>query len=245
MNLAELRQLQSDFLKFDLDNYAANAAGEVSAAEQNKQLNWAYRILSRRLKIYDPKVPLTLVAGEDVVDLRNTTPGAKNSVGRKVILPRYVIINGFALREASGREFGMWSMDELERYRPTWRTDPSAKPTKAVYYGNSKMRLHPAPSAEAVTVAGNFIAGQILPGDMADDNDVPEIPEELHEAIAYVSAVFAADPVASESEAWQRLSQFRKGYWTDLLAEIADDNERHQQSWGSTDLEDPNELINL
>lgn len=229
--LAQLRTLQASLLSFDLDNFAGNSAGTVSDADRNRQINMAYQILARRLKIYDPKVTLTLYADDDVIDLRVTTGSTNNKVSKRVWKAEYVIIGGNPLLDASGKEYGLWSMDELERECPGWRTASSGTPSIAAYYTSTKIRLYPKPSAAG---SNNFVSGLVIPADLSADADVPDIPEEIHEVIAFLAAVFASSPMASENEAWARLQKYEGGFWMRLVDEIAQQNENLLQTWGST-----------
>jgi len=215
------------FLQFDLDNMY----GESPTTQQKVDgFNWAQRTVSKLIFQYDPKITLTLTADQASYDLRNTSV-----VSRKVIRPYAVIINGNMLWNAAYTERGLWTLQELERMIPSWRTDSSGTPTKGVYYGNQKLLLHPAPTTAVVNAGDNYISGQYLAADMttAQLASTPDIPEELHEAIAFCAAARLALPNLSEAEAWQRITAFN-AEWRSMADDMRRENMRAIQSWGST-----------
>lgn len=214
----------------DLDNSRGESP---TTSDQNAQINWAYRIIARKCMLATD-TPLYLAAGTNVYSLRDvTTP----TVGAKIIRPVLVYINAngtsFPLYDASYRDYGLWSYDELARLRPTWKNDSQGPPTKAVWYSHDKLLLHPAPDASTAARTGHAVFGTYLPLDLALDSDTPALPEEIHEAVGWLAAQLAATPMATEQEAWQRLEKYSE-YWSQIIQEVADQNERTLQAWGST-----------
>jgi hypothetical protein len=225
MTLSSLRQLLTDSLSADLDNYRGETP---SPTDLNAQLNWAYRIIARKC-VLTTDTPLYLVQGQSAYNLRDvTTP----TVGAKIIRPVVVYINRSPLFDAAGRDYGMWTYDELVRLYPTWKQDGQGRPTKAVFTNWNQLILHPAPDAATVSQT-HAIYGTYLPNDLSLDADAPQVPEEIHEAIAWLAAQFAATPTITEQEGWMRLQKFSE-YWSQIIQEVADQNERTFQSWGST-----------
>lgn len=227
--LATLITLQAQYLSMDLDN----ANGEApSDANCTIQLNQALRQISRRLYLYDPKVTFTPTASTLIQDLR-----ASGVCSKRVVQPYRVTINGNPLLDCAGRDYGLWSEAELWRRNPKWQTAADGVPSLAVYSGNGKLILHQPPTAAVVSDAENFIAGQVLAADLSSatpgTTDIPGIPEEAHEAIAYLAAIIAANPVATEKEQWKRLEVFNAS-WISTIDTIARENRDAMQSWGST-----------
>lgn len=221
--LAQLRTLQTEFMAMDLDNSSSEAP---TSAQQLLQLNFALRKISRRMFLVDSLLTFTPVASTPIQNLRT-------ACNKRVVQPLLVTINGIMLREAAGREYGLWSWAELMRYHPTWQTGDDGTPTLACYKGNSELILYQQPSAAVVSAAENFMVAQVLAADLSADGDVPAIPEECHEAVAYLAAVFAAKPTATEQEQWQRLGEFNRS-WLEDVDEVARHNRDALQSWGST-----------
>lgn len=224
LTLADLRTLQTNFMSLDLDNYVGESP---SSSDQNTQINWALRIVSKRLFLVDSKITFTPTADAVIQSLR-----ASGVCGKRVVEPFRVTINGNMLWNCAQREYGLWSLAELERYHPKWQTDSSGTPTIAVYKGNNELILYLPPTSAVVSAAQNYIVGQVLAPDLSG-TDTPAIPEECHECIAYVAAILAAEPVATEAEMWNRVSVFNSR-WLAVIDEIASANRASMHSWGST-----------
>ena len=174
MTLATLKTMMTGFGVY-LDDYNAD---DPTGAQQLLSLNWALRNIGARLNQYDPKITFTLVADQAEYDLRDT---ATPVVSRKVVKPFVVYVGGNPLYQVDG-SLGVWSLEQLSRHRTTYLTGSSGTPTVAAFYNQTKLWLDPKPSAVG---SNNFISGTYMPADMAQDDDEPDIPEELHEALAY------------------------------------------------------------
>lgn len=225
--LTQLRTLLTEFLAYDLDNSKGVAP---TAAELTEQLNYAARWISERIYQFDPSITLTLTASDGDYSLR-----ASAIVSRKVLRCHQVIINGNALLDASRQRRGMWTYQEVQIGHPNWRADDASTPTKPWQIGTT-LYLHPKPTAAVVSAGNNYIAGTYLCADLtngSDDSNYYDLPEELHEAIAGVAAVFAADPTASEGEALARLGRFNARY-LDSIQSVAKSNKRDLELLGST-----------
>jgi hypothetical protein len=207
---AQLRTRIEQHTAFDLDNFLANGAGEVAAGDLTGLVNYGIRCVSVGARCnYDHKIVLTLAADTHVFDCRDiTTP----VVGKKVLEPRRVTINGKFLRNPNG-EYGMWTMPELENDCPSYQTYTSSKPSRAVWLPGNKLLLSRPPNAATVTDGNNFISGWHVAADIAaSDSAQPDLPEELHEAVVDCAAIYAATPSASEAEGWQRLVAYTNRY---------------------------------
>lgn len=201
MTLTELRTRVTDLLKFDLDNFGTVAAGTVSDAYLDAQLNWALRLLAKKLFLYDASITFTLTTNQSSYDLRNVSTSA---FSRKVLWVHYVIIGGEVLRDVQQTEPGLWTMPQLEKRFTTWRTDSAGTILRALQTDRALI-VHPKPSA---TGSNNFVAGRYTPVALSSAGDIPDIPEELHEILATLAAVKAAEPQVSEQEGWTRLQRF-------------------------------------
>lgn len=198
--LADLRTLLTEFMVLDLDNSKGESP---SSANQTEQLNWAYRGLCRRASLFDPSITFTLTASTTLYDIRNLSV-----VSKKVITPKWVYINNVPLRTYDNQARGLWTLQELERNNPAWRTVTTGTPYCAISQNYNYLRLYPAPTSGIVAAGGNYIAGTYLPIDMAADGDVPDLPEEFHELIAYAAAIKASLPVVTEDEMWNRIKAY-------------------------------------
>lgn len=198
-----------------LDNYIADDAS-LTDANRDTQLNWALRDIGKRLFLFHPKITLNLVADQAEYNLRDV---ATPVVSRKVLVPHVVYIAGNPLYGYGGTP-GVYGIGQLQHERKTYLTETSGTPTIAAFFNQSKLWLSPPPSTVGTN---NYIAGTYLPADMVNDNDVPDIPEELHEAIAYSAAVKAALPSLTEGEQWQKVAAYN-AEWGDAVARMAKAN---------------------
>lgn len=223
MILSAMRTLLGQLLAFDLDGFA------TAAADQTAQINFGIRTISRYIQQYDPSIPFTMVAGTLKYDLRSA------SFTRKVLVAKAVVINGVPLSNCLGTRNGMWSLEELERFNPTWRTDPTGTPSIPVQMDHY-LYMYPPPSQGIIDTGNNFVVGTYLANDMVngtDDATSPDIPEELHEAIVRIAAVYAADPNTTEQEGLARLSRY-SGQAMHDMEEIRKRNMRLMVGWGTT-----------
>ena len=214
MTLAELRTLQTNFLSLDLDNFAGEAP---SSSDQNLQINWAYRRIARKCKLVHPKIPFTLAADTALYSLSDT---AVWGTLRRMVDITQVTINGTMLRACDGVQYGLWTYREFIARHPSWQAASSGTPTKAVQYGQNLL-LHVPPTAAVVSAGNNYVAGQYIPPDLDGATyNTPDLPEEIQPAIAYLAAIYAATPLATEPEMWTRLQAYGQG-WTEMVDDIA------------------------
>lgn len=227
MTLAELRTLQTNFLSLDLDNYAGESP---STSDQNAQINMAYRRIARKCCLIHPKIPMTLTAGTALYGLSDTTVWGS---ARRMVDIYQVTINGVMLRDCSGNGYGLWTYREFIARHPNWQTADSGTPSKAVTLGPNLL-LHQAPTAAVVSAGQNYVAGQYIPADLDGSTyDTPDLPEEIQPAIAYLAAIIAATPLATEPEMWTRLQAFGQA-WTQMVDDIAEQNRNTLAAIGTT-----------
>lgn len=225
MTGAELIREQNYFLR-KMENYA----GKVPTSAQSlRQINHAVRSISRKIFLFDPLIVATFVADTRRYNLRNA-----NVFNKPIVKPWFVIINGNTLLDASGRDFGMWSLSELQFENPSWMTSDSGVPYAAVYYGNNELILHGPPTSAVVLAGSNYVSGQYLAADLANTSATPsEIPTDLHECISYLAAVRAATPGIDEQAAWARVGAYN-AEWKDLVTEQELENRSAIADWGSS-----------
>lgn len=186
-------------LLYDLDNYAGQTPTDLAIVGQ---LNWAQRAVARKIEPYDPLIGLTLTPSQLQHNLRDLAV-----VTKKVVRPELVMINGVTLLTRDQKDYGLWSMNELRSSCSTWFSDAAGTPTKAVFY-DTKLILHPKPTS---AFANSYIAGVYFPADLTDPavtDATPDLPEEIHEALALMAALYAADPNVSEAEGLSRLGRY-------------------------------------
>src|SRR5689334_22558429 len=97
MTLQQIIDLRTNFLRFDLDSLYGDSE---TSQNQVDSVNWAMRLISRRIYQYDPKVALTLADSQQTYDLMNRVGSV---VSKRVLRPMRVILNGLQLRGYSGR----------------------------------------------------------------------------------------------------------------------------------------------
>ena len=151
---------------------------------------------------YDPSVTLTLTIGTDTYDCRN-----RNLVSAKVLKPRIVVINDSTLYRCDGRQYGLWTMAELQRFHPSWRTYDDGLPSRAVWLPTNKLLLSVPPAG--VYTGKNYIEAWTLPDPLVqgeDDGSELPVPEEDHQSIIRLALEFGTLPNASEEEAWRRIN---------------------------------------
>jgi hypothetical protein len=207
---SELRTLTRALLAYDLDAYDIDF--QSSDAKVTAVLNWALRSISIRLNLYAPSVVFTPVNGSASYPLRGT------AFARRLLEVHQVIVNGEPLRDYTGRLVPM-GFFEFQTHYPLWRSQTSGKPLATAVDGDTLVFDKPFNSA-TISAGSNFISGRILAPDLVSAGDIPEIPIEAHESIAYLAAVKAATPNATEQEGWTRLEAFSKAQ-SELINELA------------------------
>lgn len=206
-----------DFMSLDLDNFRGETPTDN---EKTEQINRAYRLIAKRCALYDPRIPFTLAADTYRYALHGTDYATYFT--KRVVVPYYVTIEGYPLYNARQDDYGFWTMQELFSAYPTWQSDASATPRIAVNLGSSIL-VYPKPSSASAALATHYIAGTYIPVDLSTDGSIPDLPEEIHECLAFAAAEYAAKPVAVESEMWKRIAEFR-GEWSDIVEDIRQTN---------------------
>lgn len=230
LTLNQMRSMLEDLLSYDLDNYYNRDGHVATSGELTSLINYGLRFVGRKIYTFNPSVVFTPTAEVMQYDTRDL-----NIFSSKMIEVTGVIINGSPLYAADRYSKGLWHLQEVERSCPTWRTDTSGRPDKA-FQLDSSLYLHRMPSQAIIDSGNNFVMGHVMPTDFVDGQDddvVCTLPEELHEAVVRLAAVFAADPSVSEAEGINRISRY-EGRAIQDMSEIRIRNMRLAQSWGTT-----------
>lgn len=214
MTLQELIDHVKALQKYDLDNvYGKDPVNKGVTM----QINRALRFISLKIKLYDPKVVMTLTAGLKTYTLHDTSVFSV-----PMVRPMKIFINGNQLSGPTA-DNGLYSISALDDVYPGWRNVPTGTPTHAALQPGGKMLLVPSPDSACVSAGYNWAAGYVTAPKLVNMTDIPAIPEHLHEAIAELAAEYGAQPTASDAIAWQRLASYRLN-WTQLVAEEAQRN---------------------
>lgn len=194
MQLSELRTLVGQLQATDLDNYVGDSP---STSELNAQINRALRIISRHVEPLFGKVQLDITSGDQEVPLH----------GSKFARP---MLGVHRVHVSSGNWIDVVSYTAFDR-DTDWRFAASGTPSlAAVVSGN--LTFDKAWSADAtlyVQGPGRFAA-------LVNDTDEPEFDDAFHEAIAYVVALFAAEPSVTDATAMDRLRLYAPRAFKDI-----------------------------
>lgn len=87
----------------------------------------------------------------------------------------------------NGSELRLVTEEQLDLFKPGWRSAAAGTPAFWMHNKRSrdKIALYPKPDAAAVALGNLRIYHTRKPVALAADGDVPEIPEEYHDALAY------------------------------------------------------------
>lgn len=209
----------ADLQAYNLDNYKGP---NPSDADLTAQLNWALRLVSRRVCLWDPAVIFTLKASQATCRY-DTVTGANARFAYRIVRPHLVVIAGDTLYGPTGYP-GLWTMGEMDHLSPSWRSEGDGVPCRAIALPNH-LRIWPAPDAATVAAGNSWVSAQILAPDLSatDDAAVPMLPEVLHEPLAMVAAFKSALPVASDASAWTMLKAFSQDAWA-VVEEVRREN---------------------
>jgi hypothetical protein len=154
----------------------------------------------------DPRISMVLTAGTSEYDGENSAVFSK-----RILKPRFVVVNDNLLYRRDGRRPGFWTLDELEYYREGWREWSNDEPTAAVWLNSGKLLLS-APPASAYT-GNNFVSAWTLPDELeagADDDAQLPVPRRDHPAIVRLALDYGTLPQAEGSK---ESRQFRNESW--------------------------------
>lgn len=227
MTLATLQQLVSDAVLAQ-----DTARGESPRlSDITTWVNWAYRVIARRCNL-TARIGITLTASQLEYNIGDTSCTAV-----QIIEPYLVYINNGgsteSLWDCSSDAKGIWTYDEMDRENPAFLTAPAGTPISAYFYNYNKLGIYPPPTSTVAAYSGHAVYGRYLPAALASPSDVPDLPPEIHEAIAWLAAVFAITPTVTEENGWTRLKEYNS-YWAEVIAGVSDQNQRTLESGGTT-----------
>lgn len=201
MTVTQLIARVKNYLRYDLDGYFG-AVDDVTDADVVAALNDAQREIAKAAYLVEPSTTLTMTAGQSQYDLRDT-----DVVGKKALTVLRVIVGGETLKKPSG-SYGLWTYQELEQQFPEWRDADNGTPYIGVQLGTSLI-IVPPPTSSVISGGGNYIVHTKYPEDMSASSlsAEPDIPEDLHEALAKLAAAKAADPNVTEGHQDARVSR--------------------------------------
>lgn len=227
MTTAQLITRVKNLLAYDLDGYIG---ASPSDADVVSCLNDALLDIGKLAYIVDPKVVLTLTAGQMNYDIRSLSV-----VSRRCVEVFSVVIAGKRLWNAAGDGYGLWTRGEIQNYNPSWLTDASGSTSKALMYSAKELVLHPSPTSAIVAAGNHFLEAQVLPAplDAAATSASPELEDELHEELAKYAAYKAAMPNSTEGHQNARLAAF-KAEALSKAAEVGEQNRNILTDPGST-----------
>ena len=211
-----LKSTSGNLLSYDLDSYFGETPSEAQIVTL---LNQAKNIIGEYLFIVNPSITFTPTANSFQQNIQDTTTPVVSS---KVLKPLRVVVNGITLRGMDG--YGVMSYGDFENSYPSFRLASSGQPTIAVQLGNGKLGLYMKPDQ---SYSNSYIVGQVLPADLSASSlsAEPDMPADLHIAIAYLAAVIAAEPTAAVQEQFMRLDRYSKHY-RDRIERARADNVR-------------------
>jgi hypothetical protein len=225
----------AEIIVYIKDNYAydndlANHLGTTPTdAQLVPYINWAVRLIARRIKQLSINLPITLVAGQNTYSLNGISPATSSQVTRI----HRCYINNYPLKKANRQNPGLWSFDEIERFNPSYKSADNGTPVGAAQVGNSLV-LYPAPDASTVSGGNNFLVAEYLPDDLSttDLTQSPDLPLELHEAIAYLAANRVAIPQITEAESLARMQLYNQLAY-EAIDYVKKQNEASIQDFGT------------
>jgi hypothetical protein len=235
MTLAEILVQVRDNYTYDND-LAESLGASPTDAQLVPYVNWAIRSISRKIKQVNVYIPITLAADTSTYSLNgiSTGVGISTTVASQVTRVHRVFIGNNVIRKPNGQTPGMWSYNEIERYNPSYRSQASGQPIAAAQFGNNLL-LYPAPTSTVASGTGNYLVAEYLPAPMSASltSASPDLPVELHEAVAYLAAIRIQAPNITEAESYQRLNLYN-GFINEAIQEVKKQNEATIQDFGST-----------
>lgn len=210
MTLAELRTMTRAFVAYDLDTFDEDF--QSNDTKTDAVINWALRSLSARLNLFNPSVTFTPTVSGQIYDLRGT------AFAKRMLTIASVTVSGQQLRGFTGR-LGLHSPSEFEAYYPRWREASASIPSAATIIGDNLIFNCPF-SSGAVSATPHRVGGRILATNLTTAGQVPELPVETHESIAYIASVKATLPNVTEEEGFARLKAYSESQ-ADLIEQLS------------------------
>lgn len=243
MNLGALFTRLTNHLRYDLDFGWAAAETSQTQVEMLAALNETAREISYALEQFHPTTSMKRQSGIAVVNCQDLT-----YFSRKMVRVTGVYIAGVPLRTADGNFVGLWTYDELERYRPTWRNSTAGTPTCAVQIQEDNLIFDPpfdttdaTFGASNVKISGTYMCadientgederGVINTADLLLEYDLPEM---VLPALAMITAAKVAGDTVSEGVQAARIQTlYDKG--NRIIEQVRKNNRKHRDMIGTT-----------
>lgn len=193
MNQLELRTLFEQATDYNLDN---RAGPDPTPAQVTAQLNEAIAEMSLLIRPLAHFV-VSYTAGEPTVDLAAQDPKA-------LIVHRLGVNNNPLLNHRD--QPGLMEPAQMVLDYPGYEAGgDEGVPVAATQVGET-LYLYPKPEADLTIVAYADVAFSPLPVD--DDAAVPDMPEELHPAIAYMAASMVSEPTLSVAQQAETVARY-------------------------------------
>jgi hypothetical protein len=178
-------------------------------------LNRAQKIIARAIRFFDPKITWTLTASTAEYKMADSAVFSK-----EIRKPYNVYLNS--------KEITLYQLNEFLLMHKDYRWNNTAGTPTCAYWHVGTMGLHVQPDAAAAAYTC-YVSGECYPAAMSAA-DAPALatinglPGELHEAIAYLGAVLAGQPTASDETSLYKLGQFNNSA-SAIMSEVRDMNE--------------------
>jgi len=172
-------------------------------------LNRAYWRVARFIRYFDPAVQWYLAPTTDGYHM-----GRPDRFFKTIAVPYRVTYDGKHIPLMGMREF----LDLGFTVSPV----PVGIPRMA-YWQAGKMYVYPAPDEDAASKPC-YVAAECYPTKLIGPLDYLDLPIVTHEAVAYLAAVLASDPTASDEVAFAKVKTFSDQAYRDLLV-ARDENE--------------------
>lgn len=195
MTLSALRTRTANLVAYE---GTTTEGSDPSGSTLDEAINWAQDVLSKRLYLYS-SVTFTTSGSTNVYDTQSSS-----FFGRRMLSVDLVVINGTTLRDKGG-QYGMYSFPEFNAWYPTWQTAGSGT-VEAACFTNPNLIITPSPSG---SISNSYVRGRHLALALASSSDVSELPEQVHELIPYLAAIYIQEPVIDAEESWKRLEVYR------------------------------------
>lgn len=185
-------EIRSKTLKF-VDEDPAQTFRYISDTDANNAIAMALRIFCFLTLCSEATGNLTIQPGESHTLILSTLPN--------FILPLRVTIDGVLIYRSS--------LERIEALASGWRNDP-APPERYAMIGANAIAIQPIQSSITTATVNYARFAPVL----ANDNDVPDIPNEDHDFIAEGAAAIVAGTKLGgqgDASARQRLESFFTG----------------------------------
>jgi hypothetical protein len=204
MELSEIISLYND-LNTHLSPVRDSDTDAVAA------INRAYNRIAKYIRYFDPKITWTLTSADGYTMSRTTI------FSKAVRVPYEVFFDSSKLP--------LYTLNEFVKRYTDYRWNATAGTPYVSYWQAGKLYLHVPPDATAQTKTC-YVSGECYPIQFSASSttDVPDMPLELHETIAYLASVYAGEPTASDEVALMKLGGYSKQALADLN-QVRDMNE--------------------